>query len=396
MRLLFTGAAPWVNSGYGKPMRYLLPRLARAGHAVALAPFYGWQGATTVTTVGGEDVRLYPMAKDRYFNDVIEYHAKSFEADAVISLQDVWTLEHWGKRGFTWLPWLPVDCWPVSPPVLEGIRDCHMPLAYSQWGTAQLHDAGHLEARYMPFGIDTEIYRPADKQIARGATGLPESGFIAGMVAANSSSPSRKSFPEILQAWKQWREVGGEGILYLHTTLSSKRQHGMEFPRLLETLGLEWSTLDDPDEGRKALASVLFPAQHRMWCGAYDDRSLAQIYNSFNVLLNPSMAEGFGVPILEAQACGVPVITLAVTSMPELTFSGLCLESAQLAWEDQGGWRGVASVDHLVEALTWAADVPMTPTGHEHCEERAQAGAEDFDWDKVMTDHWLPLLEELE
>jgi glycosyltransferase involved in cell wall biosynthesis len=45
---------------------------------------------------------------------------------------------------------------------------------------------------------------------------------------------------------------------------------------------------------------------------------LPLLYNAAKVLLYPSFYEGFGLPILEAMACGVPVITSGVSSMPEI------------------------------------------------------------------------------
>ena len=44
---------------------------------------------------------------------------------------------------------------------------------------------------------------------------------------------------------------------------------------------------------------------------------LPLLYASSKILLYPSFYEGFGLPILEAMACGVPVITSNVSSMPE-------------------------------------------------------------------------------
>ena len=46
-------------------------------------------------------------------------------------------------------------------------------------------------------------------------------------------------------------------------------------------------------------------------------QDLPRIYNLAKVFVYPSTYEGFGLPPLEAMACGTPVITTAVSSMPE-------------------------------------------------------------------------------
>lgn len=48
------------------------------------------------------------------------------------------------------------------------------------------------------------------------------------------------------------------------------------------------------------------------------DEELPLLYNSATVLLYPSLYEGFGLPILEAMACGTPVITSNLGSMAEI------------------------------------------------------------------------------
>lgn len=46
------------------------------------------------------------------------------------------------------------------------------------------------------------------------------------------------------------------------------------------------------------------------------------LYSGAKALLYPSLYEGFGLPILEAQACGTPVVTSGVSSMPEVGGDG--------------------------------------------------------------------------
>lgn len=56
--------------------------------------------------------------------------------------------------------------------------------------------------------------------------------------------------------------------------------------------------------------------------GFIPEDDLVHIYNLADLLLMPSYYEGFGLPILEAQACGTPVITGNVSSMPEVAGNG--------------------------------------------------------------------------
>jgi glycosyltransferase involved in cell wall biosynthesis len=61
--------------------------------------------------------------------------------------------------------------------------------------------------------------------------------------------------------------------------------------------------------------SVLFP-------GFIEVDHLPQLYNASKLLAYPSFYEGFGLPPVEAMACGVPVITSNVTSIPEIVQDG--------------------------------------------------------------------------
>ncbi len=46
---------------------------------------------------------------------------------------------------------------------------------------------------------------------------------------------------------------------------------------------------------------------------------LVEIYNAADILLAPSLYEGFGLTVLESMACGLPVITSSVSSLPEVS-----------------------------------------------------------------------------
>ncbi len=86
-----------------------------------------------------------------------------------------------------------------------------------------------------------------------------------------------------------------------------------ETPELVIAGGKGWLYQDILDEvGRWGLSGrVRFP-------GFVDDRDLPALYSAAAVLAYPSLYEGFGLPVLEAMACGTPVITSNVSSLPEV------------------------------------------------------------------------------
>ena len=58
--------------------------------------------------------------------------------------------------------------------------------------------------------------------------------------------------------------------------------------------------------------TIIFP-------GYVPDEDLVKFYNAAEIFVYPSIYEGFGIPVLEALACGCPVITSNTSSMPEIT-----------------------------------------------------------------------------
>ena len=53
-------------------------------------------------------------------------------------------------------------------------------------------------------------------------------------------------------------------------------------------------------------------------CSHLSDRDIVSLYREADVFVYPSLYEGFGLPVLEAMACGCPVITSNVSSLPEV------------------------------------------------------------------------------
>ena len=102
-----------------------------------------------------------------------------------------------------------------------------------------------------------------------------------------------------------------------------RRQTGL--PHALVIAGKEGWLFQDIYEqvAREGLSEhVLFP-------GFVADADLPALYSLADLLAFPSLYEGFGLPPLEAMACGAPVVTSDNSSLPEAVGSAALLVNAE-------------------------------------------------------------------
>ena len=73
------------------------------------------------------------------------------------------------------------------------------------------------------------------------------------------------------------------------------------------------------NEQKEWVSKADFPIENRV---DLSNKELVNLYQKSDILLFASLEEGFGLPILEAQKCGVPVVTSRLTAMPETAGRG--------------------------------------------------------------------------
>lgn len=152
---------------------------------------------------------------------------------------------------------------------------------------------GAARVDVVPLGVDTARFA-LEADAAGGPDlqplGLPERYFIA-----VGSDHYRKNQETLYRAWKQAAASLPEGLV-----LVGRQIYGDTFERIRE------------DASTAGLGERLF------WLGDLGDDYLPALYRRASALVAPSQYEGFGMTLLEAMACGAPVLASAVPAHREV------------------------------------------------------------------------------
>ena len=203
-------------------------------------------------------------------------------------------------------PWLPEAS--LCPFPLYLWAQCSRPPDPRAYGPARAVPLTRLTAAFLtqagvprpgpviPHGVDTAWFRPptaGERARARRALGLGSS-FTAGAVGANTY---RKRFDLILAAFALFA-AGEPGARLLIKTDRAVSREGRDLAVMSERNGIA-------DRVR------LLPQE-------LSAEGMRELYWALDLLLNLSEWEGFGLPVLEAMACGLPLVTHRVQGPGEL------------------------------------------------------------------------------
>jgi glycosyltransferase involved in cell wall biosynthesis len=353
---LWHSVAPWEPTGYGTQTAIWVPRLARLGHEVAVSAYHGLQGAP----IEWQGHKVYPGGAQERGGDVLAAHAADFSADLVITLCDVWALGDFEPPFKCKLAcWAPIETEPLSPAdrvVLE--NSGAQPIAVTRFGQQMLDEAG-FDAPYIPHGIDTSVFTP----------GPDPQGFVIGINAAGTGG-RRKAWSEQLTAFAIFRRTHPDALLYLHT-------------ELIRSAVRRWVIQQGIED------AVIAPNRYRYSSGQISQEELVSFYRGLSLYSGCSRAEGFGLPLVEAQSCGVPAVATDFSAMRE-TCGGWLVNGEDCPVPDHDANWVSPNIDEIVAVYEMAYE-----RGEDYVSARKQARdfASQYDADLVLATYWGPALE---
>jgi glycosyltransferase involved in cell wall biosynthesis len=137
--------------------------------------------------------------------------------------------------------------------------------------------------------------------------------------------------------------------------------------------------------------------QDEYFNGTISDEDMADCYRMTDVFVSPTRGEGFGLPLIESQACGTPLITTDCSTGPELMRGGWLIPLGEYDWEwFNGTWRPRCAPGAILECLEKAYAKWETGDLSKIGTDASQKIIEEYDWDVVWTKQWRPLLDAIE
>lgn len=342
-RILFCSEATFLNTGYATYTREILNYLHGTGkYEIAEMASYGQKNDPRAANIpwtyygvapntdcepkaSEEELNAYNSSPTNQFGGwAFEHICLDFLPDFVCDIRDFWMLD-FAERSpfrpyFKWVIMPTVDARPQARQWIATYANADACLTYSDWAGGVLQDQSGGKINYL--GSSPPSAHPAYKSVPdKGAhklsMGIDPEYKVIGTVMRNQR---RKLYPDLFEAFKKFLDKSDDKkyYLYCHTSYPDL---GWDIPELLQQHGLASNVLFTyicPETKKPFVSQFRGAVAQSPYTGkwgstlsnvknglSYED--LASVMNCFDLYVQYANSEGFGLPQVEAAACGVPV-----------------------------------------------------------------------------------------
>lgn len=430
-RILWVGECSYKGTGYGTYAYEVLSRLHKTGkYEIFELGTHGDVNQSAARSIPWTVFQNEPKGNDQEenarFNSVEchQYGAWMFDQvccqvkpHVVLDIRDWYMLafveQSPARRFFHWAIMPAVDSAPQHQRFIETYTSADAVFGYTDWAVEVLSKQSNgkinLCGTASP-GVDTQVFQPFNRAANRNRLAIEDDAFVVGTVMRNQE---RKRYPELLAGFARFlkevpEEVARKSYLYLHC---SYPDGGWDIPTLIKRHGL----------GSRILMTYMCDAcgatypsffqgarSYCQSCGRFEVRNphvrrpidratLAMLYNSFDVYVQYSDCEGFGMPVAEAAACGINTMAVDHSAMSDVIrkVSGTPIRLlANRVQHGDGGSRAIPDEDDFVGKLLEFSSLPKMVK-----ESRGIRGREGvlqhFDFDKTAS-VWMNHIDNLD
>ncbi|MBW4668520.1 MAG: glycosyltransferase family 4 protein [Cyanomargarita calcarea GSE-NOS-MK-12-04C] len=205
----------------------------------------------------------------------------------------------------------------------------------------------------IPNGLDTAIYKPLSKQVARELLNLPQDKQLVVFGALQANSDSRK------------------GLHLLQPALVNLSQSGLR--DRLEIVIFGCNTPEVPPE---------FGFKSHYLGTLRDDLSLALIYSAADVFIAPSTQENLANTVMESLACGTPCVAFNIGGMPDM-----------IEHQKNGYLAQPYKIEDLAKGIAWVLE---NPERHQKLAENARTKVEQEFTLEIQARRYKSLFDEIQ
>ncbi len=335
-KILLVGEATYISSGYANYGYQIMKRLYDTNE-FDLAEI-SCHGKVERSNEIPWKSYIVPEKSNIFGEDILNDVLINFKPDIVWSFRDPWVDEFIGdcvlRNHFKWVYMPTVDSLPLDIDWIDTINRSDYIFTYTDWAADQLKSICPLMnicGSASP-GFDENFKPVEDKAEFKKRNGINEEALIIGSVMRNQK---RKLIPDLFDAFCDYldlapKELSDKTFLYLHTTYPDV---GWNIPRLLAerpklsnkvlfsyncnncfTLSISpFSGAIIQCNNCKQISSTL----PRVSKGSKRD-DMFMVYNLMDLYVQYSCAEGFGMPLVEAASCGVPICAVDYSAMTDI------------------------------------------------------------------------------
>lgn len=328
--------SPFLPTGYSNTMKQLASHFVEQGHDVHyLANAFNGATIEYARLDDGTEFKfkIYGEMMQTYFRNSMSRILKEINADIFIINLDTFML-HGGDAWFLGVDTSPAKTFFLYPSDGGGglpkgceriLQKIDVPVCMSKFGQKQVMDYYQLKSEHIPLCINTERFHPIspeEKEALKTKWNL-SGKFVIGVVARNQP---RKNLDRTIKMMIPLAKKIPNAVLFLHLDPDDPAQPMFKIRDLVRKYNLENRVVYSGMEAHNGFG----------WDKMND------VYNLMDVFLLTTSGEGFGIPIVEAMACEIPVVATDYTTTQELILDNKAGLGIKLS--------GVESVDILKES----------------------------------------------
>jgi len=416
-KILWVGEASFLNTGFSVYGKEVLSRLYQTGkYELAELGIYGavfeprrldipWTYYGNLPMSASEEQAYNSHVTNQWGNWRFEEVLLDFQPDIVFDIRDWWMFEFVERSPlrpmFHWAIMPTIDSAPQREQWLGTYLNADSVCAYSEFGRDCMIRETNGKVKFCgiaPPAADYNVWKPApNKKELREFMGLESDITIVGTVMRNQK---RKLYPELISAFKgfleQYPELGKKTFLYCHTAFPDV---GWDMPRLVRESGIGHKILFTyhcqncgyvfpsffQDAQQSCPRCKKLAAKMPTSDSGIDNKQLSDVVNCFDIYVQYSICEGFGMPQVEAAACGIPVMAVNYSAMESVVqnLHGIPINVQTLFREcETHSYRAYPSNQDFIEKLADFLRKPetermkMSKNTYRLCRQH-------YDWDKT-------------